>query len=385
MTMRQTDLPGALPDGAKLLHIGLPKTGTTSLQIALNDARDELATYGVHNIGEGWSQLAAARFAAGMEPKPGKGPGERRWGRVAEEYRSSDARCTVWSSEALSGASPERIRYIGETLGDDSHVLVTTRSLASLLPSSWAQDLKRRGVRSFDAHLERAVGSRTGPVATGPQRHSLRRLADDWGAVFGSERLIFFIPDPADRLRTFRAFEALLGVPEVLRAPDVGNRSLPYPEAELLRHFNLASAERGADLDTWADVVHRGARQALWELPERAEPARLRLPRWAAERCNEITADWIDALRATDALVVGDPEHLFVDPADHPAEIETPDRVSVETGGWLMDAIYASALEYDAHPREQAPTPAPEPTLDGFTAKQLAAELRRRAVRRLRR
>ncbi len=379
--MRECDLPDALPDGARLLHIGLPKTGTTSLQIALNDTREELAAHGVHVVGPGWSQLAAARFAAGKAPKPGKGPGERRWRRVAEEIRASDARCTVWSSEALSGASPERIRYIGDTLGEDCHILVTTRSLGSLLPSSWVQGLKTRGVRSFDAAVERAVGARSGPVTAGPQRHSLERLAEQWGAVFGSERLIFLIPDPADRLRNYRAFEALLGVPEVLRAPEVGNTSLPYPEAELLRHFNLASAQRGADLAVWSDVVHRGARHALWELPGRAEPARLRLPRWAAERCNEITAGWLEALRSTDVLVVGDPDHLFVDPLDHPEEVDTPDRVSVETAGWLMDAVYAAALEYDAHPRRSAPQEAP--TLDRFSAKELAGELRRRAVRRL--
>jgi hypothetical protein len=382
--VRETDLPDALPDGAKLLHIGLPKSGTTALQIALHDARDELAAYDVRNVGRGWSELAAARFAAGRRPRPGKGSGRRKWERISEDFRTSQARCTFWSSEALSGAAPERVGHLGETLGTDTHVLVTTRPLASLLPSAWVQSLKTRHVASFDDTLEGELGRPGGPAGPGHvRRHSLRRLVEAWGAVFGDERLIFFVPDPADRLRNFRAFEALLGVPEVLRAPEVGNTSLPFPEAELLRHFNLANAERGADLATWADVVHRGARQALWELPERAEPARLRLPRWAAERCNEITADWIEAVEASDALVVGDLRHLLVDPADHPEEVATPDRVSVDTAGWLMDQIYRSALDYDAHPRE--PAPAPEPTLDRFSAKELVVELRHRAVRRFRR
>ena len=49
--------PSALPDGSRLLHIGLPKTGTTALQASFHAARAELDKRGVSYVSRGANPL----------------------------------------------------------------------------------------------------------------------------------------------------------------------------------------------------------------------------------------------------------------------------------------------------------------------------------------
>ena len=50
-----------LPEDAVLLHIGVHKTGTTAIQAALADAREELASLGVRYPGKLQAQHRAAQ------------------------------------------------------------------------------------------------------------------------------------------------------------------------------------------------------------------------------------------------------------------------------------------------------------------------------------
>ena len=61
--MRRVDLPDALPDGSRFIHIGLPKTGTTALQGALDRARPELERLGAHNVNRGRHEMRVGQVA----------------------------------------------------------------------------------------------------------------------------------------------------------------------------------------------------------------------------------------------------------------------------------------------------------------------------------
>lgn len=388
--MRTVDLPEALPDGARFLHIGMPKTGTTSLQGALNRSRDRLEELGVHNVGRGRHEMRTALVAAGTLPDytPDASVWQTRWDELSEEFRTSAARITFWSSESLSQAPPARIRDIADRVGADTHIVLTLRPLAPLLVSQWQEVLRRRGTETLEEWLQKhfdsvqpggAVSVEWERVMPQIHRFSIRRVIDQWGSVFGEDKLLFVVPD-ADRQRNFRVFESLMGVPEMLDPPAIDNASLPYPEAEMLRHFNRAYTERGADHPTWMMTVGQLARPGLRRLTSLTTPHPIRAPRWVAERCNEYTADWIEALEASGATVVGDVADLVTEPTDFPEEVAVPTEVDVEMAGRLMDVGFASAIEFGEEQRASLRT-----DLAQYDAKELLDEIRRRARGRVRR
>jgi hypothetical protein len=389
--MRLVDLPDALPDGGRLLHIGMPKTGTTALQGALHNARPKLEELGVHNSGRGRHEMKTALVAAGTLPDywDDRADWEARWDALSADFASSDARVTFWSSESLSQATPDRIRHIADRLGADTRIVLTLRPLAPLLVSQWQEVLRRRGTEPLEEWLRKHFDSvrPDGTVVAEwervmPQIHrfSLRRVIEQWGPVFGEENIVLVVPAPGDRLGNFRVFESLMGVPEILEPPVMDNASLPFPEAEMLRAFNNVYTDRGGEHPTWMFAVGNIARPRLRSLAGRATPYGITAPRWAAERGNEYTADWIAAVRESDVTVVGDLDHLLVDPARFPESVDAPTEVSVATAGELMDIAFAAALELGT--RQGA---AGRPDLSSYGGRELLREAARRARRRLRR
>jgi len=394
--MRATDRATALPDGASLIHIGMPKTGTTSLQAALNAGRTDLERLGVHNVGRKRHEMKVALTAAGTLPLYWGDHWQERWRDLAKDFRTSSARCTLWSSETLSQANPDRIRYLADQLArDDIHVVLTLRPLAPQLASQWQQYLRRRGTvglepwlrEQFDAvSVDGTVNAAWDVQMPTLHRFSLRRIVEEWGGVFGEERLIFVISPPNDYSFNLRAFERLLGVPEgALVTPDLDNASLPYPEAEMLRHFNLAYTERGGEHPTWKFTVGgpgKAAMNKLTDLPRHP----IRTPRWAAEIANQHTEVWVDAVRGSGATVVGDLQDLFVDPDLHPEDPGEPEAVSVRSAGRLADLLYKTAIDYKPRKpaaRKQAdPKPVPA-DLRAVPGRVLLRELGRRTRRRL--
>jgi len=388
--MRSVDLPDALPDGSRFIHIGLPKTGTTALQGALDRARPRLEGLGAHNVGRGRHEMRVGQVAADGLAEFWQGRWEERWHELAREFRTSTARCTFWSSESLSHAKGDRVRYLAEQLGADTHVVVTLRPLAPLMVSQWQQWLRRRGTQPLEEWAASQFDAvtvdgevRVDYVRFAPMLHrfSLRRIVEEWGPVFGEDRIVLVVPDPADRWRTFRVFERLMGVPEVLEPVPEGNASLPYPEAEMLRQFNCAYTEHGGDHPTWMEVMGVLARVPLRDYTNSLTPHPIRAPRWVAERANEYAAAWNAVVEASDVTVVGDLDRLLVDPADHPEQVDVPTTVDVASAGRLMDVAFTAALAHASRPAPQPATGAAD--LSGYGGRQLLAELARRARRRV--
>ncbi|TNM36251.1 hypothetical protein FHP29_18970 [Nocardioides albidus] len=346
--------PSALPAGARLLHIGLPKTGTTALQASFHAARAELAQQGVHYASKGPNPLRVARYAAGTAvpaDAAGREALEGRWRRLSAEFRDSRARVTVLSSEAFSGAAPERVDAIAEALGADATVVVTLRPVAALLPSHWQQAIRHGATEPLEEWLGHVLDP-DHPFAAAMGRYAPETLLATWGRSFSEDRMVFVCGDPQDRQFNHRTFEALLGIEGVLKQQDVANSSPPYAEIELLRHLNLAHGDRGSD-ERWTRVLRRAGRRMGDTPPPGASAERLQLPRWAVERINETAQASISALRASGAVVVGDPANLISDPDRHPVDVRSPEAVSLEMAGWFAQAVAELAVAEADEPAQE--------------------------------
>lgn len=140
-------------------------------------------------------------------------------------------------------------------------------------------------------------------------------------------------------------------------------------------------------------AVLRLANLEISKLAGQFERHSIQTPRWAAERCNEITAHWLEPVRESGAVVIGDLDHLLVDPADFPESPAAPDHVAASSAGALAHALWSGAMKYGdrkAHRAESAATEAElaevrAKALDALSAGDLVAELRRRTASRMRR
>jgi hypothetical protein len=309
-----------LPAGTRLVHIGPHKTGSTAVQVAFHDAREQLAAHGVHYAGSGrrprlagWSiGLAGKKY--GVER-----PSTRHWDDlVAEVTGAGDQRVCVSNEDFGRATREQRQRIVDDLGGDRVHVVAVARRLDSYLPSQWQERVKAGVTLSWEEWLrivlDRDSDQRHYERMNVWRAHDVGRLLHNWTEVVGPDRVTLIINDGADRTLLPRTFERLLGLPDGLLVPDPSqsNPSLSWAEVELVRATHLAFASLGVDRrdrDPWtaAGLVRhlQGA-----DLP-RATPTTPPFPEWAAAQVRRIGVERARAVRESAVRVVGDPDALL--------------------------------------------------------------------------
>ncbi|NLF06254.1 MAG: hypothetical protein GX593_14820 [Actinomycetales bacterium] len=385
-----------MADGTRILHVGPPKTATTSIQAAFHASRKELAKHSVVYAGRTRHSRAPATAIAmeklGVEFSRAA---LEQWDVLAQEIRESDARVTVLSSEGLSYANVERGRRIVDQIGGAAHVVITMRPAARMVPSVWQQRVRRGSDQPLDAWLEQvfdrdAAGEFTATHYWG--RFGLDRLVATWSDVVGAENVTVVVLDPSDHDLAYRAFEDLVGVPSgtLSHVASLANESFPFAELETIRQFNELFYAAGGTRKEWLETIRK---RGFGEFRQPGSPqltgAKADVPRWVAEQANDVASGWIEALRTFEGRLIGDPAHLLVDPSRYPETTAPPETVPISSAGLLAHIMFDAARRRGQAPSARtakkaakaAGAPASPSPAAGSPVRARAAGARRRLVR----
>lgn len=310
-----------LPQDAVLLHIGVHKTGTTAIQAALADAREELAEQGVRYPGRLQAQHRAALAVLGRpwgwNNRGGAVLDRTHFERLSARVAEHPGRVVI-SSEFFCEAPEDVAREVVAGLGGRRvHVVVTLRNLGRLLPSSWQQYLKYGLTTEYEPWL-RDVFATPGTSRMSPtfwKRHAHGAVVQRWASAAGADNVTVIVLEDVDRSAVFIAFAQMLGVdPAILvsRMDVTSNRSMTAAEAELLVRLN-ARVKQEMDWTEYVTTVRRGVARGMVEQRQPAgDEPRLATPSWALDAAAVEGRVAVDAIAASGVRVLGDAGVLAV-------------------------------------------------------------------------
>ncbi len=227
--------------GRVLLHIGLPKTGTTYLQQVVWGNRDRLAADGVLLPGFGHREHLWAALDLQERPRLAKrhkdAPGS--WERLVQQA-ARQSRDVLLTHEFFCGASAEQATRAIEAFPDSEvHLVVTARDAASVVSAGWQESVKNGGTVDLAAVM-------SGQAAGGPEfsmrTWDLAGVLERWTPALPGDRVhVLVMPgrgQPHDL--HWRHFAEVLGVdPDAYDLPtDAVNPALGIVQIELLRQVN---------------------------------------------------------------------------------------------------------------------------------------------------
>jgi len=357
-----------VPEQTRLVHIGPPKTGTSSLQGAFHACRDATKAQGVHYAGQRRHSGSAVQAVTGRPGffTDGSPPPISQWRGLVSDARRAKASRVVISSEFFADALPELLPRIVEDLGGDRvHVVVTLRPLAKIIPSQWQQYVQSGMRVSYDKWLAAMLkGPPSKLTPTFWRRHHHDELIARWAAVVGPERVTVIALDDRDHGMILRAFERLTGLREgtLVAPPELTNRSMTLPEIEAVRAFNAAFKAEELRPALLSKVMHFGAATYMRQRrPDPDEPG-LETPQWALEPVGAIAREMADNIAASGVRIVGDLETLTVVPEhgrpdDQVSDISIPPEIAASMA---IGVLFSSGLARRPVPSPQGSTRRPD-------------------------
>ncbi|MCI0585015.1 MAG: hypothetical protein L0227_19335, partial [Chloroflexi bacterium] len=315
-----------LPEGTVVLHIGPPKTGTSTVQGAFHAARAATLAQGVRYVGRsrhsGTGVLAVTgrpSFRRDSGPPP-----IRAWKELVSEIRSAREARVLLSSEFFADAEPDAISRIVRDLDlapGRLHVVVTLRPLAAILPSQWQQYVQSFMPLAYDDWLDGVFNKPRGAVTpTFWRRHRHDELIDRWAQAVGAENVTAVVIDEVDHDQVLRTFERLLGLDlgTLVATADLANRSMSLPEIEAVRAFGAAFREAGLGNALYHRVVHFGAAAFMKARPLPPDEPRIATPAWALARSAEVQRAMAGRIAGRGVRVVGDLASMLDSPGGRP-------------------------------------------------------------------
>jgi hypothetical protein len=212
------------------VHIGLHKTGTSSIQAFLRKNKPAL-------LERGWLYPRTGWTAGGHHNLAYELLGRKRFseaaGRLSElEAEIAQAPNAIVSSEELEFLELAEVRRLKAAIGErETRILVYLRRQDALIGSTYAQQVKMGArMKPFDDY---ALASLYNP------RFDFAQLLSRWGGVFGREALeVAVVSDETAGPRLYDDFLARVGLGEAADLPRPGKRMNESPtaaEIEILR------------------------------------------------------------------------------------------------------------------------------------------------------
>lgn len=328
------------------LHIGLPKTGTTSLQELLWHNQDALTSAGVSF--PGYDLGAHHRAVADVHPGRYGGWKEKRtpgsWNWLVEQARAFDG-ATLISSELLAPASPEEAEQVVCSLSfAEVHIVCTVRDLARQIPSVWQENVKTRQSTSYpDLLASLRSGELDDTARLFWDYQDLPRVLETWGAGIPADRVhVVTVPPRGGRPDVlWERFAGLLGLDPTAYETDIphyGNFSLGYPETEFLRRINASLPDRFP----WLQYARRVKDDfAAHTLSGRSGRGSIPLPKQDQDWVRETAERYIEQVRDAGYHVVGDLEDLrpAAPRGDEPATADDLTPSEAEIGEIAMESV----------------------------------------------
>ena len=351
-----------IPPGSRLLHIGIPKSGTTSLQYAASANRADLLSRGVRYPGSEINHRLAVSSLMGR-PLGWKGmgastPSPRIWQALLDEIESDPERRAFISHEFACESDDEQARRFVEALGPGRiQIAISVRGFGDLLASSWQQAVKSGDQRTFERWLKVVLAddaAATSPVFV--RRNDQASLIERWCRLVGPERVTVVIADKSQPDQLIDAFEDLLALPRGALAdrPTGGyaaNRTLSASEAELIRRLNQVVRNRQFGWPRYTQLIREGVIARLLEQrsPGPGEP-RTVLPRWAVEPAEARSRAYATALTESGCRIVGAPSTLYAPLRSGPKPVvdTLPMDAAVEALVGLLSAADGMGAFFDS-------------------------------------
>ncbi len=355
--MTDADQGLLLPAGTRLLHIGPPKTGTSSLQAAFHQNRSATLDQGVRYAGSARHSGSAVLAVTGRPSfvRDQGSPTMRKWETLLRDVRGAREPRVLVSSEFFADAEPPAVKRAVEDLDRDRlHVVVTLRPLDRIITSQWQQYVQSSLKVGFEPWLEATLKNPPGPTPTFWRRHRHDRLVERWAAEVGPERMTIVVIDDRDHDHILRVFERLLGLRTgtLVADEELVNRSMTMPEIEAVRAFNNAFRDAGLGNALFHKVMHFGAAAYMKTRVPPPGEQRVRLPGWAREMVADVSREMVANLGRTGVRVLGDLDTLVpapkrdatapdADSAEPEAVCITPDIVAAMAVGMAVVAGHA--------------------------------------------
>jgi len=343
----------AIPEGARLVHIGPHKTGSTAIQVALDSAVERLAAHGVAYVTIGGYRPRKAGWALGVRGRPSgtARPPLKHWQKLVHAVEEAQAPRVCVSNEDFGRATRAQAATIVEGLGGERvHVISVVRRLDRYLPSQWQERVKAGDERTYDEWL-RVVLDTDDPEPDWDRRnvwfsHDVRALVERWLGVVAPERYTVVISDEKDHSVLPRTFESMLALPEGFVVPDPSrsNRGLSWAETELLRRVNQLLDDRGVARPQRRRLLIVGVLREMQARPTPPGPTSPPLPEWAEERLRDLSDRRVTDLKTLGergVRLVGDPELMRLPAGVETAPFPAPDP---EIALGAAAAALASAL-----------------------------------------
>jgi hypothetical protein len=178
-----------------VLHVGLKKAGSSTLQKFLSDNRRELSRQYFEFCGIGLNRNSHYRIARQVVNR-GKPDATLRdtslLDQIADYWRQSPSSTLILSSETFEDTTPDGIAHLkeklgGARLGERIRILMVLRDLVELIPSSYAQKIKH-GYNTYDFDEFFAIRMTK-------ERVDYFSTAARWAAGFGWENMIVPVLD----------------------------------------------------------------------------------------------------------------------------------------------------------------------------------------------